>query len=108
MLILQGSNALSDFRVNKLLSALQSRVPEISSVRAHFIHFAESHDELNDAEQSQLEALLTYGESQSVDTDQTATLIVIPRPGTISPWSSKASDIVHHSGLDKISRVERG
>ncbi len=35
-------------------------------------------------------------------------LIVVPRPGTISPWSSKATDIMHNCGLDKVRRVERG
>jgi phosphoribosylformylglycinamidine synthase len=35
-------------------------------------------------------------------------LLVLPRPGTISPWSSKATDILHISGLSKIRRAERG
>lgn len=108
MLILQGGNALSDFRVNKLLSALQSYVTEIASVQAHFIHFAETNADLNEKEQSQLDALLTYGQSVATTNDHTTKLIVIPRPATISPWSSKASDIIHNSGLDKITRIERG
>ncbi len=108
MLILHGGNALSDFRVNKLLSALQDRIPEISSVQAHFIHFAETNAELDEKQQIQLDALLNYGAAINLDENSSSEFIVIPRPGTISPWSSKATDIVHNSGLDKIVRIERG
>mgnify|MGYP002227811336 CR=1 FL=1 len=31
-----------------------------------------------------------------------------PRPGTISPWSSKATDIAHNCGLQQVNRLERG
>jgi phosphoribosylformylglycinamidine synthase len=108
MLILQGGNALSDFRVNKLLPALQAKVSEISAIQAHFIHFAETSADLNEKEQSQLDALLNYGSPIELANNHSAKIIVIPRPGTISPWSSKASDIVHNSGLNKVSRIERG
>jgi phosphoribosylformylglycinamidine synthase len=108
MLILQGGNALSDFRVNKLLSALQACAPKISSVQAHFIHFAETNANLDDKEQAQLDALLNYGTAINLANNHSAKLIIIPRPGTISPWSSKATDIVHNSGLEKVMRIERG
>jgi len=108
MLILQGGNALSDFRVNKLLSALQTNIPEISSIQAYFIHFAETRTDLDEKEQAQLDALLDYGSVINIAERHSVKLIVIPRLGTISPWSSKASDIVHNSGLDKIVRIERG
>ena len=60
-----------------------------------------------------LDALLTYG-PRSPDGNAAAALpaerliVVIPRPGTISPWSSKATDIAHVCGLDAIERIERG
>ena len=108
MLILQGGNALSDFRVNKLLSALQTNIHEISSVQAHFIHFAKTSADLDEKEQTQLDALLNYGADIEISENYSAKLIVIPRPGTISPWSSKATDIAHNSGLDKVVRIERG
>ncbi len=108
MLILPGGNALSDFRVNKLLSALQSCVPAISSVESNYVHFAETSAELGQKETSQLDALLSYGAEAKNTSDNSFNLIVIPRPGTISPWSSKASDIAHNSGLNKVSRIERG
>ena len=51
---------------------------------------------------------MSYGAEAKVIPDNSFKLIVIPRPGTISPWSSKASDIAHNSGLDKVFRLERG
>src|SRR5690606_16705653 len=35
-------------------------------------------------------------------------LLAVPRPGTISPWSSKATDIARACGLDAVERIERG
>ena len=42
------------------------------------------------------------------DRTGTARALVIPRAGTISPWSSKAADILRNCGLDRVRRVERG
>ena len=108
MLILSGGNALSNFRVGKLLSALQYCVPANSSVESHYVHFVENSANLNQKEMHQLNALMSYGIEKKHNPDNLFKLIIIPRPGTISPWSSKASDIVHNSGLEKIKRVERG
>jgi phosphoribosylformylglycinamidine synthase len=108
MLILPGANALSDFRVNKLLSALQSCVPAISSVDSYYVHFSETSTDLDQNETRQLKGLLSYGAETINNPLNSFKIIVIPRPGTISPWSSKASDIAHNSGLDKIIRLERG
>jgi len=62
---------------------------------------------LDTAEQTRLNSILTYGTPLPVRSDGTL-LLVTPRPGTISPWSSKATDIIRHCGLEKISRIERG
>ena len=107
MLILQGCNALSKFRVNKLLSTVQAYIPEIISLQTCFIHFVNENEPLNENEQAQLEVLLNSRMDGDVSKNHNQ-LIVIPRPGTISPWSSKASNIIHNSGLNKIIRVERG
>ena len=58
MLILQGCNALSKFRVNKLLSTVQAYIPEIISLQTCFIHFVNENEPLNENEQAQLEVLL--------------------------------------------------
>ena len=58
--------------------------------------------------QQRLEHILTYGPASRVDAAQGTLLLVLPRPGTISPWSSKATDIARHCGLEVVQRIERG
>ncbi len=109
MHILRGSTALSEFRVNKLLSAIQQRVPGIQSLRCQFIHFIHSRDPLEKNEIQQLNKLLIASEQEyESNNGQSAFILVTPRPGTISPWSSKATDIIHNCGMGNIIRVERG
>jgi phosphoribosylformylglycinamidine synthase len=108
MLHLRGSPALSEFRLEKLLSQLQDVATGIRSVSADYLHIAELEESLTGAEQAILEKLLTYGPARPEQAAEGVTLAVVPRPGTISPWSSKATDIVHNCGLDRVLRVERG
>jgi phosphoribosylformylglycinamidine synthase len=81
-------------------------------VTARFVHFVQTRRQLSDSEHSVLASLLTYGprdDAKSRDAQERGALIVvIPRPGTLSPWSSKATDIAHVCGLDAIERIERG
>jgi len=107
MLQLPGSPALSPFRQEKLLTALQAVVPEIRSVQAQYIHFVDVEQQLAADAMERLQALLDYGEPASIDTSGIS-LLVVPRPGTISPWASKATDILHNCGLSTVHRVERG
>jgi phosphoribosylformylglycinamidine synthase len=108
MLHLRGCPALSEFRLLKLRDQISALIPALSDVRADFLHVAELNESLADAERDVLEKLLSYGPAQTDVADEGVTLIVVPRPGTISPWSSKATDIVHNCGLDSVRRVERG
>ena len=108
MLQLLGSPAHSEFRRLKLLAQCQERVPAVIGLYADFLHLAELIDPLPDVELRLFEQLLEYGAPQSMAERQGTRLVVVPRPGTISPWSSKATDIVHNCGLDKVRRVERG
>ena len=108
MIILSGAPSLSAFRRRKLLSTLQQAVPSVTSVSAEYVHFAETNQPLSESEQATLQALMTYGPSEQQQDKLGELLLVVPRPGTISPWSSKATDIAHNCGLDSISRVERG
>ena len=103
LLKLRGGAAISRFRLDKLAAAL----PDYTCIQAGFWHFAEVSAALDVTEQSTLDSILTYGTPLSAQADGTL-LLVTPRPGTISPWSSKATDIVHHCGLTKIARIERG
>ncbi|TMX26083.1 phosphoribosylformylglycinamidine synthase, partial [Salmonella enterica subsp. enterica serovar Typhimurium] len=73
-----------------------------------YVHFADLNAPLNDSEQAQLTRLLQYGPALSSHTPAGKLLLVTPRPGTISPWSSKATDIAHNCGLQQVDRLERG
>ena len=108
MIILSGASSLSAFRRQKLLANLQHRIPTITSVVAEYVHFAEVDGILSDQDYATLAALMTYGPSEQKGATEGTLLLVLPRPGTISPWSSKATDIAHNCGLQNIVRVERG
>lgn len=108
MLITRGATALSDFRLDKLLATLKAQVPSITAVFPQFVHFSDLKDELTLEQEEILAKLLKYG-PRTESTMPTGTLfLVVPRAGTISPWSSKATDIAHNAGLLNIKRIERG
>lgn len=108
MMILTGAPSLSAFRRKKLLSTLQQKVPSTVSVYAEYVHFAELTQPLSEANVETLQALLTYGPREEKTSTKGQLVLVVPRSGTISPWSSKATDIAHNCGLDQVVRVERG
>jgi phosphoribosylformylglycinamidine synthase len=107
MLILPGSNALSAFRTQRLLSNLQAVEPNIVGVTGRYLHFVDAVTAPTEEDVGRLNGLLTYGEpfTGSADGEE---FVVIPRFGTISPWASKATDIVHNCGMTHIHRLERG
>ncbi|MFN3790347.1 phosphoribosylformylglycinamidine synthase [Massilia sp.] len=110
MLILPGSNALSAFRSQRLLSQLQAVAPSIAAVQARFYHFIDASAPLSVDDTERLSAMLTYGEpaAQTLYEGVTEEFFVIPRLGTISPWASKATDIAHNCGMHHVHRIERG
>jgi len=108
MEILRGSPALSAFRINKLLSHCQDIRLPVSDIYAEYVHFADVSAPLNPDEQTKLQRLLKYGPSLAAHAPAGRLLLVTPRPGTISPWSSKATDIAHNCGLSQVLRLERG
>jgi phosphoribosylformylglycinamidine synthase len=110
LLSLRGRAALSPFRITKLLQGLSALHPThaIAGISAVFRHFAEISRALGNDERDKLERLLIYGPQSAETTDSGTLFLVVPRPGTISPWSSKATDIAHNCGLDAIVRIERG
>jgi phosphoribosylformylglycinamidine synthase len=107
MLTLRGSPALSTFRLQKLLQDFAAAGLPVRAVAADFVHVAELTGELTAAEHDVLEKVLTYGPSRASAALTGLTLVVAPRPGTLSPWSTKATDIAHLCGLAKIKRIER-
>ncbi|MEN5017689.1 phosphoribosylformylglycinamidine synthase [Erwinia sp. Eh17-17] len=108
MEILRGSPALSAFRINKLLARFQDAHLPVSDIYAEYVHFADVSAPLTGDEKSRLQRLLKYGPSLAEHTPQGRLLLVTPRPGTISPWSSKATDIAHNCSLPQVLRLERG
>ncbi len=113
MLILAGCSALSLFRRTRLLQQCQQQLAGSCSVRlqtiaAEYVHFVQTESDLTDAETTLLEHLLNYGPKGSNVSHQGQLLLVIPRLGTLSPWSTKATDIASNCGLGKVQRIERG
>lgn len=123
MLTISGTSALSRFRLEKLLGELQAIDSDILAVSARFQHFVQLVGELSTDQLAMLQRLLDYGYSESATALQgdkltaggdgsipssTSSLWVVPRLGTISPWSSKASEIAERCGLSAVKRIERG
>lgn len=119
-----GSSAFSSFRAANL-----QRLLGVEAVRAVWLHYVEVDEGIPDESQETLRQLLDYGDAQlDVDDEcyqellaavagpgspssspRTQVFYVTPRPGTISPWSSKATSIAVVSGLgSEVKRIERG
>jgi phosphoribosylformylglycinamidine synthase len=107
LLVLPGPRALSEFRLDKLRDQL-----DVESLSAEFVHLLSLQSPLSGAERAQAMSLLQYGPRDvarpQFDESVEPIATVVPRLGTLSPWSSKATDIFHISGLQKVIRVERG
>ena len=90
--------------------------PGVRALTASFIHFVDVDGTLSPEEQQVLERLLRYGPAavggaaagRATVRARAAASLVVPRLGTISPWSSKATDIAHICGLAQVRRIERG
>ncbi|HEY3326489.1 MAG TPA: phosphoribosylformylglycinamidine synthase [Novimethylophilus sp.] len=108
MLRIRGSAALSPFRLDKILAAMKAAAPQITHVYAEFWHFAQTSRDLVAQESEVLHKILTYGPRLTEEQPQGELFLVTPRPGTISPWSSRATDIARHCGLEAMERLERG
>jgi len=101
--IIAGTEALSDFRLQRLYRALREHLPNLAGLRVQRLYLIEAAPAVSDA---QLRALLGPGEASLPSAS--VTLFVVPRLGTISPWSSKATEIARVCGLQGVTRLERG
>ncbi|MBU2720375.1 phosphoribosylformylglycinamidine synthase, partial [Acidithiobacillus ferridurans] len=108
MLLLRGPAALSAFRVQHLLRILVAEGFPVQSAVAQYVHLMDLGAPLTSAEMGVLTALLHYGEAAEGRAEDAAEVCVVPRLGTISPWSSKATDIAGRCGLGAVRRIERG
>jgi phosphoribosylformylglycinamidine synthase len=109
MFSLFGAPALSQFRLDQLLRTLQAHDPRVSALSSRWLHFVDPSRPLSESELDVLRKLLTYG-ARTPDALPAGhhRILVTPRVGTESPWSSKATDIAHVCGLSAVSRLERG
>jgi phosphoribosylformylglycinamidine synthase len=108
VLELPGQAALSDFRLAKLLRELQRRDDRVKSVAARYCYFVATRRPLDRQQREHLNGLLLSGEPRAPLGKGVTRVYVVPRPGTISPWSSKATDIAVACGLADVERIERG
>ncbi|MBR6026006.1 MAG: phosphoribosylformylglycinamidine synthase [Neisseriaceae bacterium] len=101
----RGESALSDFRIEKLLQQAQKLyLPQTNEIQTVFWYLIDTTRVLNENEIACLENLL---EANIQTPELNNGFLITPRLGTVSPWSSKATDIAHNCGLDVVNRIER-
>ncbi len=105
MIVLEGAPALSPFRRQRLQSRLQSLVPGLRIEGAWHVYFVQPGDAAPDP--AALHRILQAGDGQAPLAGGARSYFVVPRLGTRSPWSSKATELLQGAGL-AVSRVERG
>ncbi|MFZ5575919.1 MAG: phosphoribosylformylglycinamidine synthase [Pseudomonadota bacterium] len=105
---LPGAAALSLFRLDKIRREAAQQGVVLGALAARHWHFLEVDGELDDAASALLAQALDYGTPADTPTADDPLMLVTPRPGTISPWSSKATDILRNCGLAQVRRIERG
>ena len=105
IIIRRGQPALSAFRKKKLSQQLNTNANDIE---AHYIYIIETSDTWQESDNEHLDKLLGCQTQAYLEQSNEHTYFVTPRVGTISPWSSKATDIANICGLDALIRIERG
>ncbi|TFK44071.1 CobB/CobQ-like glutamine amidotransferase domain-containing protein [Crucibulum laeve] len=123
MLVLTGSSSISKPKRDGLLKNIQKCSPNVASIDAVWVHLVKCKTEEAELDLSNLastsrpilDRLLAYGDDVTLPGTKEAlerhqnTIYVIPRPGSISPWSSKATDIAALCNLgSQVERIERG
>ena len=106
-LLFRGRPALAAFRRERLVErACRFGITDLDGRRIYFVRTLDPSDRTVRRLEHLLEASFVTGERMAAALD--AAVVVTPRPGTISPWSSKATDIARHCGLTGVARIERG
>ena len=106
MQMLWGNPAHSEYRLNQMLTSM-SAVTAVQGLSTRFVYFIEASQPLTSEERSHLMTLLN-GCEMDIQLERMPDCVVTPRIGTLSPWSSKATDIMHTCGIAHIQRIERG
>ena len=109
MIVMHANTGLSPFRSQQLAAMWQTTLGHPITINTQFTYFIDLHAPLSSNEQASLSALLNAIDTPTTTlTAHTLLLWVTPRMGTVSPWSSKATDILHNCQLTKVKRIERG
>ena len=108
MLLLRGGLAATSFKLKQQLQSAQNISPQISSIESYWLYFVEHCGVLQSEQIGLLRSLLSVEQALSKNYKLLEEVIISPRIGTISPWSSKATDIINQCGLGKTGRIERG
>jgi len=106
ILQLRGPRAASESRLAKLIAVIRKSDPGARSAAAEYRYLVQTSRVLSPEELRLVERLLDDGSPKGPSASGTLYLVV-PRLGTISPWSSKATDIARNCGLSAVKRIER-
>ena len=96
----------SEFRKTAILNITQKSFSKINTVNSAYLHVVESKKKLSTVDLRILKKILTYSEGLTEEVSLKDIIFIAPRIGTISPWSSRATDIIKRCGIN-ILRIER-
>jgi phosphoribosylformylglycinamidine synthase len=106
VLKLRGAAAFSANRLARLTQNVQAALPKLKGLAAEHWYFVELKAPLAAADLERLKDLL--GAHPAAKAPAGTLRLVTPRLGTISPWSSKATEIARQCGFAAVTRIERG
>ncbi|MBX3725776.1 MAG: phosphoribosylformylglycinamidine synthase [Xanthomonadales bacterium] len=105
MIVLHGAAALSPFRLDRLNQALAGAGLGQRVRAAHWRYYVDPEGGVD--VEALVARLAPIVEGRPADPADAAQAHVVPRLGTISPWSSKATEILRGCALP-VRRIERG
>ena len=106
---LKRQQGLSEFRLKALVELIKRDFSDIQSINCEDFFFCSLSEDSNELRIQTEDRLSKILKAQVVKRELKADqFILIPRIGTISPWSSKATDILSNAGLKPLKRIEKG
>ncbi|HST45243.1 MAG TPA: phosphoribosylformylglycinamidine synthase, partial [Luteimonas sp.] len=106
MIVLEGLPALSPFRRERLEARLRAVAPGLGIRGAWHVYWIDLPPGAT-PDLAALQRILQASTAASAAAADTVARFVAPRLGSISPWASKATELLRGAGL-AIHRVERG
>ncbi|MDX1497078.1 MAG: phosphoribosylformylglycinamidine synthase, partial [Salinisphaeraceae bacterium] len=105
---LYGGKAMSRFRLVRLYGAVVDYCPQLAEIEAQHVYACQWESEPSRNAIDRLGRLLGDVDAPHATGEDRLPVYVVPRLGTISPWSSKATDIARVCGVEGLQRIERG